>query len=414
LRGRLRAGVVEALSALSHLPGPQGLQVAHYWLARLLSSLAARTAPYTSLVYAEGPRDPADLVHAVPVLPSYVRSVVDALERAADAVADDSPSLPPHLEFDLAGSGLVGRPTPPPPPPPPAGAAGGGAGAAGGAKKGKNGAAVANTKEAAKKADGAASATGSLSSAPSTSASNPNPTTPPASTASTTTSAAAAAERAAYLAASQLVDMVLAESRAAEALEALCAIVAPDPAKQRWLLVRGVLPLLHRLSRTPAAAGPDAAAAGATVAAVNASSAAHSSSLLPSSPSSVAASGDPRVTSATEANAVSKASAETSKAAQQQQQQQGQGNQPNQPPLSSLPSATAPIPAVGAAVGDIPGNGGNGSGVLTSRTPPSQSTPALSSPAAAGAAEEAVEGGVVVSEVLSDHQAGPSLSLQRQ
>eukprot|EP00198_Chlamydomonas_reinhardtii_P002763 XP_001692099.1 predicted protein [Chlamydomonas reinhardtii] len=99
----------ESARLLLERPGavPRLLRAAaHYWLSRLLSELAGRTLPYTALVYtAEGPRSPQDLVHAVPVLPSYVQSAVEALERAADAVvAEASPPLP--LEFDLAGSGL--------------------------------------------------------------------------------------------------------------------------------------------------------------------------------------------------------------------------------------------------------------------------------------------------------------------
>ncbi len=59
---------------------PCTCQAAHYWLSRLLSELAARTLPYTSLVYTrEGPRDPNELVHAVPVLPSYVKVSVEAI-----------------------------------------------------------------------------------------------------------------------------------------------------------------------------------------------------------------------------------------------------------------------------------------------------------------------------------------------
>ncbi|KAG2501745.1 hypothetical protein HYH03_000245 [Edaphochlamys debaryana] len=171
--GSMQWSVVAALAALSNTPGNHGLQAAHYWLSRLLGELAARTLPYTSLVYAEGPRNPQDLVHCVPVLPSYVRTVADALERAADAVvAEDTPPLP--LEFELAGSGLVSRPL----------------------------------HDEARKA-------------------------------------------AAYRQAAHVVDVVVAERKASDALEALCAIVAPDPDKQRWLLARGLLPLMHRLTRTP-------------------------------------------------------------------------------------------------------------------------------------------------------------------
>lgn len=62
-------------AALSGVSGTHGLQAAHYWLARLLGALAARTLPYTSLAYVEGrvPQDPARMAHVVPVLPSYVK-----------------------------------------------------------------------------------------------------------------------------------------------------------------------------------------------------------------------------------------------------------------------------------------------------------------------------------------------------
>ncbi|GLC40763.1 hypothetical protein PLESTB_000025100 [Pleodorina starrii] len=211
-----RASVVAALGALSHMPGNHGLQAAHYWLSRLLSELASRTLPYTSLVYLEGPRAPQDLIHAVPVLPSYVKSVADALERAADAVADDSPPLPPHLEFDLAGSGLVARPTHDAEPR---------------KTKGPSKAKGSGGRQGATAAQGASSEKGGQEQQ------RRDPQQ-------------AAADVAAYRQAAHVVDVVVAERKAADALEALCAIVAPDPDKQRWLLQRGVLPLLHRLTRT--------------------------------------------------------------------------------------------------------------------------------------------------------------------
>jgi hypothetical protein len=44
-----------------------------------------------------------------------------------------------------------------------------------------------------------------------------------------------------------LPDSSAAEQRVVQALEALNAVVAADPAKQRWLLSVGALPLLHAL-----------------------------------------------------------------------------------------------------------------------------------------------------------------------
>ncbi|KXZ55505.1 hypothetical protein GPECTOR_2g1054 [Gonium pectorale] len=241
----LRNGVVAALSALSHTPGSHGLQAAHYWLSRLLSELAARTLPYTSLVYAEGPRDPAALVNAVPVGPSYVRSVAEALERAADAVAEDTHPLPPHLaELDLMGSGLVGRPQSPP------------------SKKQKQqreqAQAQAQQKQQAKQQGQGAALQGAEAAGQHAAV----------DAGGGGGGAGAADQAAAYRTAAHVVDVVLAERKAADALEALCAIVAPDPAKQRWLLARGVLPLMHRLTRTaddPRVALPESGQPGAEV-----------------------------------------------------------------------------------------------------------------------------------------------------
>ncbi|GLI68116.1 hypothetical protein VaNZ11_012443 [Volvox africanus] len=226
----LRFSVVSALSALSHMPGNHGLQAAHYWLSRLLSELAARTLPYTSLVYLEGPRAPQDLIHAVPVLPSYVKSVADALERAADAVADDSPSLPPHLEFDLAGSGLVGRPTHGTEPR-----------RTGGDRSSSSSSSsihTGSTRRGVAGVSGAGSGTGAGTSQHQHQQQQHQ------------RRSQHELDVAAYRQAAHVVDVVVAERKAADALEALCAVVAPDLDKQRWLLHRGVLPLMHRLTRT--------------------------------------------------------------------------------------------------------------------------------------------------------------------
>ncbi|GIL79686.1 hypothetical protein Vretifemale_8977 [Volvox reticuliferus] len=226
----LRPSVVLALSALSHIPGNHGLQAAHYWLSRLLSELAARTLPYTSLVYLEGPRAPQDLIHAVPVLPSYVKSVADALERAADAVADDSPTLPPHLEFDLAGSGLVGRPTHDTAPRRSSGSRGGSSSSSSSTQTG-------SIRWGAAGVTGAGSGTGGGTSEQQQQQQQQR-------------RSQHELDVAAYRQAAHVVDVVVAERKAADALEALCAVVAPDLDKQRWLLHRGVLPLMHRLTRT--------------------------------------------------------------------------------------------------------------------------------------------------------------------
>ena len=39
-------------AALAAVPGTPGLQVAHFWLATLLASLADRVWPYNEVVYA--------------------------------------------------------------------------------------------------------------------------------------------------------------------------------------------------------------------------------------------------------------------------------------------------------------------------------------------------------------------------
>ena len=284
---------------------------------------------------------------------------MEALERAADAVvAEASPPLP--LEFDLAGSGLVGSP------------------AWIDRNRNKD---IDKDRDKDKKKDGAEERA----------------------------AAAAEAQRdraaAAYRQAAHVVDVVVAESKAADALgvrgrgvyvfgrigpggglgsglgqrgtaqhtrpcpprpcppiprlhvitntrrrhhhhrrhchhrhhppcpQALCAIVAPDPAKQRWLLERGALPLMHRLTRT--ADDPR----------------------LP-----LAEAGQPG-TEAAEAAAAAEAAVAADAAA------------------GAAAAAAAAVAAVGAVV------------------------------VGGGAAAAAP---VVVSELMSDHEGGPSLCLQRQ
>lgn len=64
-------------AALAATPGPPGIQVAHHWLARLMVGLADKVTVYRAYVYTPekpSPRNPKDLIDAVPVTPAYIRS----------------------------------------------------------------------------------------------------------------------------------------------------------------------------------------------------------------------------------------------------------------------------------------------------------------------------------------------------
>ncbi len=123
--------------------------------------------------------------------------------------------------------------------------------------------------------------------------------------------------------------------------QALCAIVAPDPAKQRWLLQRGVLPLMHRLTRTA---------------------------------------DDPRVGLP---------------------EQGGPGTERTEAQLEAVEAAAA-ARAAGASLAAAMG------------TPTAAAAGAVQPKGVAVTVQQGQQPVVVVSELMSDHEGGPSLCLQRQ